>query len=134
MAHHVRLWRAPRLPRRLSISLINTVPAITAHDEMVYVVQAKSYMVQGFVPSRPPTVAFSFDPLYAELPASIMALGFFSVTIRWWLPTSLCHDGHHTPFSARMAQLWHLARSKSCGRRGVLAILTRSCGNSVARL
>lgn len=59
--------------------LLNTVPAITAHDEMVYVVQAKSYMVQGLslLQDHRPWQLSPFDPLYAELPASIMALGFF---------------------------------------------------------
>lgn len=58
--------------------LLNLVPATIPHDEMVYAIQAKSYVVQGTTLDQlhRPWMISPFDAMYAELPATIMMLGF----------------------------------------------------------
>ncbi|MBU0978223.1 hypothetical protein KKF92_00120, partial [Patescibacteria group bacterium] len=58
--------------------LLGTIPAIIPHDEMVYAVQAKSYAIQGvtLLQNHSFWQLTPFDPMYAELPATIMSLGF----------------------------------------------------------
>ncbi len=58
--------------------LLNSVPATIPHDEMVYAIQAKSYVVQGTTLDQlhRPWMISPFDDMYAELPATFMALGF----------------------------------------------------------
>ena len=58
--------------------LLSAVPATIPHDEMVYAIQAKSYVTQGTALDgiHRPWMISPFDPMYAELPATYMALGF----------------------------------------------------------
>lgn len=58
--------------------LLHLVPATIPHDEMVYAIQAKSYVVQGTTLDQlhRPWMISPFDAMYAELPATIMMLGF----------------------------------------------------------
>lgn len=58
--------------------ILNLVPATLPHDEMVYAIQAKSYQVQGTTLNQlhRPWMISPFDAMYAELPATIMTLGF----------------------------------------------------------
>jgi len=58
--------------------LLGTIPAIIPHDEMVYAIQAKSFTVQGTTLKQDfSSWQFTpFDHMYAELPASLMSIGF----------------------------------------------------------
>ena len=58
--------------------LLDSVPATIPHDEMVYAIQAKSYVVQGTTLNQQhrPWMISPFDSMYAELPASLMAIGY----------------------------------------------------------
>lgn len=58
--------------------LLNSVPGTIPHDEMVYAIQAKSYATQGTTLDQihRPWMISPFDPMYAELPATFMALGY----------------------------------------------------------
>ena len=58
--------------------LLNSVPGTIPHDEMVYAIQAKSYATQGTTLDQihRPWMISPFDDMYAELPATFMALGY----------------------------------------------------------
>ncbi len=58
--------------------ILDSVPATIPHDEMVYAIQAKSYVVQGTTLNQlhRPWMISPFDNMYAELPATFMALGY----------------------------------------------------------
>lgn len=57
---------------------LDQLPAIIPHDEMVYAVQAKSYSLQAMdlTQTHRPWYLKPFDGMYAELPATLMSLGF----------------------------------------------------------
>lgn len=57
---------------------LGSIPVSIPHDEMVYAVQAKSYVLQGTTldQQHSPWSLKPFDHLYAELPATLMALGY----------------------------------------------------------
>ena len=57
---------------------LNLLPASLTHDEVVYAVQAKSYILQGsnLTQSHRPWSLKPIHPLYAEWPATVMSLGF----------------------------------------------------------
>lgn len=58
--------------------LLDIIPATLSHDEMVYAIQAKSFAVQGVTFDQQLTFwsLKPSHPMYAELPAQVMALGF----------------------------------------------------------
>ena len=58
--------------------LLQIIPSTIPHDELVYAAQAKSYALQGTTIDQ---LHFwwqltPFDAMYAELPATLMSLGF----------------------------------------------------------
>lgn len=57
---------------------LDILPATLTHDETVYAAQAQSYVLQGsdLTQSHRPWFLKPIHPLYAELPATIMSLGF----------------------------------------------------------
>lgn len=57
---------------------LKSVPGSLTHDEVVYAIQAKSYVLQGtnLTQDHRPWSIKPIHPLYAEWPATIMSLGF----------------------------------------------------------
>lgn len=58
--------------------LLNRIPATMPHDEMVYAIQAKSFLLQGTTLDQSQSfwTLKPSHPMYAELPAQVMSLGF----------------------------------------------------------
>lgn len=58
--------------------LLHIIPSTLPHDELVYAVQAASYVLQGTTIDQLHYwwELTPFDPMFAELPATLMSLGF----------------------------------------------------------
>lgn len=58
--------------------LLHIIPSTIPHDELVYAVQAASYALQGTTIDQLHHwwQLTPFDPMYAELPATLMSIGF----------------------------------------------------------